>query len=320
MANLQKLLNDRANVNLRSVETLAAGPVYYYTFTDTQIGRCQFCYKAPGTGCVALEVWGSAGSGGRQCCCTMAGLPGNAPGYSKKFIRVCSGTYICGWAGCSHHGLNLCTGCRGNCTVACVFNSGNNGCARGEGGYGGWTRCITSGTPYCCLRACNFCATQEGSSGCGIICNYRGPQGAVPANGSSGDVNYNGCFSCTRYWCCCRGYQLCGVEHRVSIAAGIHSSDGPSSLQFQRNQAPTNNGSGGSTGRAEMQIAHAGFGQTMPQMDFCWQGTRECGCYDALGCYFGTPGIPGTSGVGCAGVRSQGMRGGHGAVKVTFYS
>lgn len=320
MANLSTLLNERANRRLQSVETLSGGNVFYYTFLDTQSGKCQFCYKSPGTGCIVLEVWGSSGSGGRQCCCTMAGLPGNASGYSKKYIRVCSGTYICGWAGCATNAMGRCYSGRGNCSVACVFNSGNNGCARSEAGYGGWTRCITGGTPYCCLRCCLFCANREGGSGCGIICNYRGPNNARPANGSSGDVNLCGGWSCTRYWCCCRGYQLCGVEHNISIAPGIHSAEGPTCLQFSRNQAPTNNGNGGSTGRKELEIAYSGLGNTMPGMDFCWQGSRDCGCYDIMGCYFGSPGVPGTSGSGCAGVRSNGVRGGHGAIKITFYS
>jgi hypothetical protein len=320
MANLSTLLNDRANKRLQSVETLSGGNVFYFTFLDLQKGLCQYCWKSPGTGCVVLETWGSSGSGGRQCCCTTAGLPGNAGGYSKKYVKVCSGSYICGWVGCAAHPLTRCYPGRGNCSVACVFNSGNNGCARAEGGFGGWTRCITANSPYCCLRCCLFCANQEGGTGCGIVCNYRGPNSAVPAVGSSGDINLCGGWSCTRYWCCCRGYQLCGIEHNIAISPGIHSAEGPTCVQFQRNQAPTNNGGGGSNARQEMQTALAGLGQTMPQMDFCWQGTRECACVDALACYPGGVGVPGPSGVGCAGVRANGARGGHGAVKITFYS
>lgn len=170
------------------------------------------------------------------------------------------------------------------------------------------------------MRCCRFCGTQQGSSGCGIICNVCGPNSAVAANASSGDFNIQGGISCVRYWCCCFGFQLCGIEQVVAIAAGIHSTTGPTCVQFARNQAPTNNGSGGTTGRAEMQIAIAGLKGTMPQMDHCWQGTRECGCYEQTGCFFGGVGIPGTTGIGCAGVRSMGVRGGHGAVRITFYS
>jgi hypothetical protein len=39
-----------------------------------------------------------------------------------------------------------------------------------------------------------------------------------------------------------------------------------------------------------------------------------------MGCIYNTPGVPGASGWPCASVRSAGMRGGHGAVRITFYS
>jgi len=320
MTTLSVLLNNRNRTALRGVESLKAGAVWYHNFTDVVIGRCQFCWRSPGTGCAVVEIWGSSGSGGRNCCCTQAGLPGNAGAYSKKIVRVCGTSFICGWAGCSIQAQGLCYSGRGNCSVACIFNSGDNGCVRAEGGFGGWTRCTTATNAYCCLAVCLFCATQIGAEGCGVVCNIGGPNAAVQAAASAGDENYSGGVSCTRFWCCGFGFQICGIEHTLSLSPGIYSTKGPTCVQFAMNQAPTNNGAGGTTGRDEIQIAVAGLKGTMPQMNHCWQGTRECSCYDNQGCYFNATGIPGTSGVGCAGVRASGVRGGHGAVRITFYS
>ena len=42
MANLNRLLNDRAQVFRRGEEDTKGGQTYYYAFTDTATGRCQF--------------------------------------------------------------------------------------------------------------------------------------------------------------------------------------------------------------------------------------------------------------------------------------
>jgi hypothetical protein len=319
MANLSTLLNNRNRTGLRGIDNLKGGALWYHTHLDTSAGRCQFCWRSPGTGCAIVEIWGGSGSGARQCCCTSAGVPGNGAAYSKKLVRVCASSYICGWVGCTQQATGLCYAGRPNCSVACIFNSGDNGCVRAEAGFGGFVRCQTAGTPYCCMRCCAFCGTQLGSAGCGRICNIGGPNGSVQAVASSGDENLPGGISCVRYYCCCR-VQVCGTQYTLAISPGIHSSKGPTCVEYSLNQAPTNNGAGGTTGRAEMQIALAGLKGTMPQMDHCWTATRECGCYENLGCYFGGVGIPGSTGIGCADVRSMGVRGGQGAVKITFYN
>jgi len=319
MANLSTLLNNRNRTALRGIENLKGGQVWYRTHTDTPSGFCQFCWISPGTGCAIVETWGASGSGGRQCCCTYPGIPGNPGAYSKKIVRVCGTSYICGWTGCVQPADVLCYPGRGNCSVGCIFNSGDNGCVRAEAGFGGFTHCVTNCAPYCCMRCCLFCGTQFGAEGCGRICNIGGPNSAVESVASAGDINLPGGISCTRFYCCCRVTNV-GFEHTVAISPGIHSATGPTCVTFSRNQAPTNNGASGSTGRDELQIAVAGILGTMPTMNHCWQGTRECGCYEHQGCHFGGVGIPGTTGVGCADVRSMGARGGHGAVKITFYS
>jgi hypothetical protein len=45
-----------------------------------------------------------------------------------------------------------------------------------------------------------------------------------------------------------------------------------------------------------------------------------CGCYEKMGCYYSAPGVPGGNAWPCGDVRSGGMRGGMGAVRITFYS
>jgi len=320
MANLSTLIKERNRDVKRGADKGARGTVFYYTQTRTDGGVCQYCWNSPGTGCAVLEVWGSSGGGGRMCCCSQSGIPGNSGAYSKKYIRVCSGTYICGWAGCATQTTNLCCGGRGNCSVACAFNSGNNGCARSEAGYAGFTQCTTSTSQFRCLACrCQFCSSAIGTY-CGIVCNRRGPFSSVPAPASSGDVNISGGISCSRNWCCCN--QICKNNHdqTIAISAGIFSSDSVTCLQYQRNWFPTSQYQA-SNGYAEMNIALSALAKQYHNSHWrCWQSWSPCGCYEHMGCIYGAVGVPGTSGQPCAGVRSNGLRGGHGAVKITFYS
>jgi hypothetical protein len=321
MANLTTLLNQRNQVYNRGVETTKNGTSYYFTFTDTATGLCQFCWPSPGTGCAVVETWGSSGGGGRMCCCAGPGVPGNPAGYSRKYIRVCGSSYICGWAGCSTQPVDLCYGGRGNCSVACIFNSGDNGCVRAEAGFGGWSRCTTSTSQFCCMGACLFCLTQIGSTGCGIVCNYRGPNTAVCAVASAGDTNIAGGISCTRYHTCFN-CQTLGYEHTLAISPGIHSQDTSSFVRFNRNRLPMFFGCcGGTSGRMDGNLAVRPMIGLLPQFYPCWSGAnRDCGCYEFMSCYYNGSGVPGIGGVPCSGVRSNPSRGGHGAVKITFYS
>jgi hypothetical protein len=319
MANLSTLIRERNQTIKRGADKGSSGVVFFYTQTRTDGGTCQFCWNSPGTGCAVLEVWGSSGGGARMCCCSQSGVPGNSGAYSKKFIRVCSGSYICGWAGCAPEANNRCCGGRGNCSVACVFNSGNNGCARGEAGWGGFTNCTTSTAQFRCLRiSCNFCSTCIGTY-CGIVCNRGGPNGATPANASGGDINIQGGTSCSWHRCCCN--QICmGNIQTIGISAGIFSADSVTCLQYNRNYFPTAQNQA-SNGMAEMGVALASLAKQYPNSYWrCWQSWSPCGCYEYLGCVYGAVGVPGTNAAPCAGVRSGGMRGGFGGVKITFYN
>lgn len=319
MANLNTLLAERNRIRRRGVETGKSGNVFYHTFTDTESGRCQFCWNSPGSGCAIVEIWGSSGGGGRMCCCSQTGVPGNSGAYSKKIVRVCASSYICGWAGCATQANSLCCGGRGNCSVACIFNSGDNGCVRGEAGFAGFTQCTTSGPQYCCLRCCRFCGTQQGSAGCGIICNQCGPFNAVPAPASAGDINIAGGTSCTRFCCCLNCACSSAPYQTLAISAGILSADAVSCVAFSRNFFPTAQNQA-SNGRAELDVVLSSYQGVMPMNNRCWTSHSPCGCYEFMGCVYGTPGVPGQNGWPCAGVRSAGSRGGHGAVRITFYS
>ena len=126
MAKLTQLLGNR---ELAWEDNLEKGRIWAYTDGNMYAAFCNgFCWRAPGTGCAIIEVWGAAGSGAQMCCCG-AGLPGNAPAYTKKCLCVVSGNYVCGyigrscnnssalcfrgcseascvcWFGCSHHPL-----------------------------------------------------------------------------------------------------------------------------------------------------------------------------------------------------------------------
>ena len=319
MANLSTLITDRNRQKQSGADKGSSGVVFYWTHTQTGGGACQFCWNSPGTGCAVLEVWGSSGGGGRMCCCSKSGLPGNSGAYSKKYIRVCSGSYICGWAGCATQTTNLCCGGRGNCSVACVFNSGNNGCARSEAGYAGYTNCTTSTAQFRCLAcACNYCSTACGTY-CGTVCNRAGPFTSVPAPASAGDVNMPGGISCTFFHCCCN--QICRSNDTVTLAisAGIFAED-LTCLSYNRNWFPSADNNA-SNGRSELDIALSGLAKQFHTSNWrCWQSWNPCGCYEDSGCHYGAVGVPGTSGQPCANVRSNGLRGGHGGIKITFYN
>jgi hypothetical protein len=317
MANLSRLLEQRNVIRRRGVELGKSGNVFYHTFTDTEGGRCQFCWNSPGTGCAVVEIWGSAGGGGRMCCCSQSGIPGNSPGYSKKLVRVCGSSYICGWAGCSTQANTLCCGGRGNCSVACIFNSGDNGCVRSEAGFGGWTNCTTSTPQWCCL-ACTFCSTNTGA-GCGLICNIAGPNGAVQAPASAGDTNIPGGISCTMFCCCLNCGCSSAPYQTMAISAGIFSATAPTCVAFSRNMLVASQCQA-SNGWGELNVALSSLQGVVPIAFRCWQSFSPCGCYEFMGCIYNTPGVPGASGWPCGGVRSAGMRGGHGAVRITFYS
>ena len=323
MANLSKLLEDRNRARRRGIEKTKGGDVFYHTFQDTHSGRCQFCWRSPGVGLAVIELWGASGSGARQCCCTQAGVPANSAAYSRKLVPVCATSYVCGWLGCSVQSTGaLCYAGRSQCSVACIFLSGGNGTMAAQGGYGGFTNCTTSTGQFLCLRcSCNFCNTPIGGTGCGIVCNIGGPNGAVQATASGGDTNVPGGISCSRMWCCLNCGHQSAPQQTLALSAGLFSDAAPTCIMYTRNPGNYNTGSQqADNGRAEIDIALSSLGGSMPMSMRCWTSNSTCGCYEYTGCMYGAVGVPGSNGIPCGNVRSEGQRGGHGAVKITFYT
>lgn len=320
MATLRNLLEDRNRARRRGIEKTKGGDVFYHVFQDTHGGRCQFCWQSPATGVAVVELWGAAGSGARMCCCSQAGVPANSGAYSRRTVQVCANSYVCGFLGCSTQSTaRLCYAGRSPCSVACIFLSGSNATMIAQGGFGGWTNCTTSTPQYCCL-ACLFCSTNTGA-GCGIICNIGGPNGSVQATATGGDVNVPGGISCSRMWCCRNCGHQSAPQQTLALSAGLFSDSSPTCIMYTRNQGNRNTGGTfADNGRTEVDIALSSLGGSMPMSMRCWTSNSNCGCYQYSGCMYSAVGVPGNNGLPCSSVRSEGFRGGHGAVKITFYT
>jgi hypothetical protein len=131
MALLTQLLGNREQA---TEDALEKGRIWVYQDGNMYSAFCNgFCWRAPGTGCVIIEAWGAAGSGAQMCCCG-SGLPGNAPGYTKKCLCVTQGNYVCGYIGRScNNSSALCF--RGCSEASCVCWYGCSPKALYEGGY-----------------------------------------------------------------------------------------------------------------------------------------------------------------------------------------
>ena len=131
MALLTQLLGNREQT---FEDNLEKGRIWVYTDGNMYSAFCNgFCWRSPGTGCIVIESWGAAGSGAQMCCCG-AGLPGNAPAYTKKCLCVIAGNYVCGYIGRScNNSSALCF--RGCSEATCVCWFGCSPKALYEGGY-----------------------------------------------------------------------------------------------------------------------------------------------------------------------------------------
>ncbi len=321
MANLTSLLQDRDLVANRGQERTAQGQLFYFTHTNvtgTINGNpCTWCWTSPGTGVAVIEIWGAGGSGGLQCCCSAAGgIPSNPGAYSKITVNVTPTSYACGWVGCSPTGATLCYQGRSQCSVACLFNTSNNSVVTATGGFGGYIMCATSTAGYCCYVASGFNHTLTNTF-CGIICNVGGPNSATGATASGGDVNITAGISCARYWTCFN-CQACNTEQTVALPPGIDASCCSACTRFFRSEFP---GYGiVSNGYSQLSNALNDSKGAFAHRHFCWNSNQPCACYEHDGCRLNAAGMPGLSGIPCPGVRAHGHKGGHGAVKVTFYS
>jgi hypothetical protein len=322
MANLSTLLTNRNAVVKRGIEDKIGGAPWVFSHTNVtgvQGGNpCTYCWRSPGTGVAVIELWGASGTGAKMCCCGGNGIPGNPGAYSRKTVNVTTSSYVCGWVGCSPTGDQLCYPGRSGCSVACPFNTTNNTTMTSTGGFGGFTVCTAGTALYCCIVAQGYNHTLTNTF-CGIICNNGGPNGAGSATASGGDINVAGGISCVRMFECCNYFE-CNYENTIAISPGIFSSTCATCVRFMRTGWPFEGfARHGSYGYGVAVASMQGMYPTTDRVS-CWNGSNICGCYEWSGCVLGGVGFPGTSGHPCPGVRSMGQKGGHGGVRITFYT
>lgn len=315
MASLSTILSNKGNsIEFPVGETnLEAGSTFVFVPNHTTGGINTFTWTAPASGTAIIEVWGASGSGARMCCCG-GGIPGNPGAYAKKTITVSNGSTISGNVGRSCANVNMCYRGRSENTCIC-YVAATTGAVCAEGGFGGHSICHTGASTYCCFRAIGFCATNCGSAGCGWICNYGGPNSALPATATGGDINRSGGISCVCFSVCDMNY--CYHHFNTAISPGVFAKE-EARFTFQPSVSEQNFG-------VDFASFIAGLNSVTnsPRMGHpffsCYTGSKPCGCYDSAGCFGVLPyGVPGLSAFSCADVRDNGLRGGPGAVRIQF--
>lgn len=317
MASLSTILSNRgsslplppvAETNLEGGQTFLFVPNHYTG------GITSFTWTASAPGTAIIEVWGASGSGGRMCCCG-PGIPGNPGAYAKKTVTVSNGSTVCGTVGLACANNTLCYRGRSENTCIC-YNAATSGVVCAGGGFGGYAVCMTSGSPYCCFVAAGFCSTNCGTIGCGWICNLGGPNSAVPATATGGDINCSGGISCVCFSICDANNQ-CYHHFMTATSPGIFTKRGSYFTAAYVN-AIWNKGVDYQTHIAGLNALSSSPRMGRPWTS-CWVSSVPCGCYDSAGCFGVLPyGVPGLSGFPCADVRDNGLRGGPGAVRIQF--
>jgi hypothetical protein len=319
MASLSTILQNKSRDITFQETNIERGEIYYFNpgTVASSIGPTM-CWIAPSNGVVIVEIWGASGSGGRMCCCG-SGIPGNPGAYAKKQISVLTGNTITGTMGRSCGNATLCCRGRSENTCICYVTSTVNGAVCAQGGIGGTAYCGGNGNAhYCCFIANSFCGNQTGfSAGCGTICNYRTSADIAVATG--GDINCSGGFSCTSFYhcnSCCN----CSQYQHVKTSPGVFSNNG-GVITFTYDASSEYANPAGSNYHPFISALNAMSRQ--PSMgqpaSWCWSGSRACSCYESHGCMPYLPhGVPGVSAMPCDSVRDDGLRGGHGAVRIKF--
>lgn len=332
MPSLSTILSEKLNATGKSGSSSGATPgaiekgtIWFFNPGVEQgvtADNQQFCWEAPGSGCVILEIWGASGSSAAgQCCST--GISGNPGAYSRKTFAVGGGSYVCGSAGysCGNNVLS-CRGCS-EPTQVCWVGSSANGCMCAMGGRGGYhfPAGMANTSPYCCFVAAGFCHTNIGTC-CGIICHYCDNGGGAPtwmALAYGGDVNKCGGFSCVTHFCN-RPNRPCAMVHHVAVSPGLFGEDGAViNVAMEQDVGYANwNGNGIHQLIFGLNAASRTPSMGLP-MNSCWSGARSCNCYAPTGCMTYLPaGVPGIAANNCDGHCAHGWRGGHGAVRIQF--
>lgn len=315
MPSLKTLLADRTPT---APETnMEQGKVYSFSGTTTYSNwsNC-FCWVAPANGKVDVEVWGAGGSGSRMCCCS-ATIPGNSGSYTyKRDLTVASGCYFCGVAGKSCRNADLCfRGCSEPGQV-CWTGNGTSGCMCAQGGRAGQSWCTTGTARRCCFAGSNWCHTNYNGY-CGIVCNQC--PGAWVANAYGGDCNRDGIFSCVTYWHCYPNCNCSTVAH-VATAPGFFSEEG--GVVSYSLDSDNGHSEWSGMGLEGFLNALSGMGKSPgggTAWTACWNGVRQCQCYDTQGCSMYVPhGFGGPQATPCSGVRDNGWAGGDGLIRIKF--
>ena len=301
---------------------LERGQIFLFTPGYEKGGSFTFCWNPPGPGTAIIEIWGASGSGAQMCCCG-GGIPGNPGAYSRRTITVNSTScFVCGNVGNScGNSSTLCYRGRSEPTGVCWQGDGTAGCMCAEGGAGGVSFCSTSTSLYCCFAGNGFCRTAIGSF-CGVICNFgSGAPAGCCAQAYGGNVNCFGGFSCASFRGCTPTEGICCFIYHVNTSPGIIGDNGAViTYNVDAEWGAANwSGQGFHSFSAALSAASRSPTTGVP-FTACWAGARACGCYEQQGCNMFMPvGVPGMPAHPCSGVRDHAIRGGNGAVRISFF-
>ena len=328
MATLDNLIKDRLAKSFPiDEENLEPGEIYAFC-SARQFGCFTNCFAwyAPGAGTAIVEIWGSGGSVGCQCCCNFS-VGSQSGAYAKKTVTMAAGGYVCGNTGhpCMPNAQSFCyAGCsEATCVSICLGTASTCSCMCAQGGHTGLQACRTSTSAMCCLQSCCFAALAQPSgvgAGCGVICGCRNTYMVATAYG--GDVNCPGTYSCNQHWTCDTSSNTDYLNASNAIPHGQFTSPG---YQATGMHAGDNGNSGGQAQsgqwRAPSMNAKGALGRSVtsfwPSTSSCWNSGKICACYEAMACVpFVPPGQGSTQAMGCPDVRDVGSRGGNGYVRI----
>ena len=328
MANLKELVQTRLNKSFPLVEeNLEDGEIY--VFCSARSFGCFtncFAWYSPGAGTATIEIWGAGGSTGCQCCCNFS-VGGQSGAYAKKTVTMTANGYVCGQTGhpCMPNAGFCYAGCsEATCVSVCLGTASTCSCMCAQGGNGGLTACRTSTSAMCCLQNCCFAAYQGAglSVGCGIVCGCRNTYHNAQAYG--GDVNCPGTYACNGHWTCDTSSNTDYIQASNAIPHGQYVSLG---YQATAMHAGNNGNIPGQAQSGQWRYPNMSVKGSIarnvtswyPSTASCWNSSKVCACYEAVGCVpFVPPGQGATQAMGCPDVRDVGSRGGLGYVRILW--
>jgi len=327
MATLSSILNNRIADFAPDETNLEDGEIYVFC-SGREFGCFTSClaWTAPAAGTAKIEIWGSGGSVGCQCCCNYS-IGGQSGAYSRKDVTMGADGYVCGNTGhpCMPNAGFCYSGCSGaTCLTVCTGASGTCICMCAEGGNGGLQACRTSTSHVCCLQSCCFGVVfpSQMSTGCGYVCGCRNTYAVATAYG--GDINCPGTYSCVYISTCDisgnRSYETNSNaipygQYTTGQSNAMSSGDNGTNIQGQNQSGE---GNANSTAAKSAINRNSGFGISQGQQA-CWASGTHCACYETYACI---PWVPPGQGanrmMGCPDVRNVGARGGLGYIRILF--